>query len=152
MPGRWPTWSACSGRPSGLARGGFGLFVALLAVLLEVLFCITLARFVTAALAGLLRSRRGKDFAAFLVIPIFALYEIFTQVVPKLTAEGKLTPASFAGVDVSMRWIPPGLAAHAIQDASPGTPGTALLRLGAARRRRRRARPGCGSDPSAAAW
>jgi ABC-2 type transport system permease protein len=28
-----------------------------------------------------------------------------------------------------MRWIPPGLAAHAIQDASTGHPGTALLRL-----------------------
>ena len=80
----------------GLARGGLGLFVTVLAVLLEVLFCITLAWFVTAALAGLLRSRRGKDFAAFLIIPIFALYEVFTQVVPKLTAEGKLTPASFA--------------------------------------------------------
>jgi ABC-2 type transport system permease protein len=64
-----------------------------------------------------------------LIIPIFALYEVFTQVVPKLTAEGKLTPASFAGVDVWMRWIPPGLAAHAIQDASNGHPGTALLRL-----------------------
>ncbi len=48
---------------------------------------------------------------------------------PKLTAEGKLTPASFAGIDTWMRWIPPGLAAHAIQDASNGHPGTALLRL-----------------------
>ena len=95
----------------------------------EVLFCITLARFVTTGLAGLLRSRRGKDFAAFLIIPIFALYEFFTQVVPKLTAEGKLTAASFAGVDAWMRWLPPGLAAHAIQDASDGHPGTALLRL-----------------------
>jgi ABC-2 type transport system permease protein len=28
-----------------------------------------------------------------------------------------------------MRWLPPGLAAHAIQDASDGRPGTALLRL-----------------------
>ncbi len=129
--GAWPLANLVGllGVTIGLARGGFGLFIALLAVLLEVLFCITLARFVTAGLAGLLRSRRGKDFAAFLIIPIFALYEVFTQVVPKLTAEGKLTPASFAGVDVWMRWIPPGLAAHAIQDASNGHPGTALLQL-----------------------
>jgi len=49
--------------------------------------------------------------------------------VPKLTAEGALTPARFAGVDAWMRWFPPGLAAHAIQDASTGHPGTALLRL-----------------------
>jgi ABC-2 type transport system permease protein len=129
--GAWPLANLIGllGVTVGLARGGLGLVVALLAVVLEVLFCITLARFVTAGLAGLLRSRRGKDLAAFLILPIFALYEVFAQVVPKLTAEGKLTPASFAGVDVWMRWIPPGLAAHAIQDASTGHPGTALLRL-----------------------
>jgi ABC-2 type transport system permease protein len=129
--GAWPLANLIGllGVTVGLARGGLGLVIALLAVVLEVLFCITLARFVTAGLAGLLRSRRGKDLAAFLILPIFALYEVFTQVVPKLTAEGKLTPASFAGVDVWMRWIPPGLAAHAIQDASTGHPGTALLRL-----------------------
>jgi ABC-2 type transport system permease protein len=129
--GAWPVANLIGllGVTVGLARGALGLFVALLAVLLEVLFCITLARFVTTVLAGLLRSRRGKDLAAFLVIPIFALYEAFTQVVPRLTAEGKLTPASFTGVDVWMRWIPPGLAAHAVQDASHGRPGTAVLRL-----------------------
>ena len=129
--GAWPLANLIGllGAIVGLASGGLGLFVALLAVPLEVLFCITLARFVTAGLAGLLRSRRGKDFAAFLIIPIFALYEVFTQVVPKLTAEGKLTAASFAGVDVWMRWIPPGLAAHAIQDASDGHAGAALLQL-----------------------
>ena len=37
--------------------------------------------------------------------------------------------ASFAGVDAWLRWLPPGLAAHAIQDASDGHPLTALLRL-----------------------
>jgi ABC-2 type transport system permease protein len=94
-----------------------------------VLFCITLARFVTTGMAGLLRSRRGKDLAAFLVIPIFALYEFFTQMVPRAAAEGKLTAASFTAVDSWLRWLPPGLAAHAIQDASSGRPGTALLRL-----------------------
>ena len=36
----------------------------LAAVLLQVLFCITLARLVTTSMAGLLRSRRGKDLAA----------------------------------------------------------------------------------------
>jgi ABC-2 type transport system permease protein len=129
--GAWPLANLIGllGVTVGLARGAGGLVVALLAVLLQVLFSITLARFVTAGLAGLLRSRRGKDLAAFLILPIFALYEVFTQVVPKLTAEGKLTPSSFAGVDAWMRWIPPGLAAHAIQDASTGRPGTALLRL-----------------------
>ena len=30
-----------------------------------------------------------------------------------------------------MRWLPPGLAAHSIQDASDGRPGLAFVRLGA---------------------
>ncbi len=130
--GAWPLANVLGllGVTIGLARGGFGVLVAVLAVLLQVLFCITLARFVTTGLAGMLRSRRGKDFAVLLVIPLFALYEGFIQVVPGLTAEGKLTAASFAGVDRWLRWIPPGLAAHAIQDASDGHPGTALARLG----------------------
>jgi hypothetical protein len=113
----------------GLASGVPGLLIALQAVLLEALFCITLARFVTTGFARLLRSRRGRDLAAFLVIPIFALYEAFTQVVPKLTAEGKLTASSFGGIDAWLRWLPPGLAAHAIQDASDGHVGIALVRL-----------------------
>jgi ABC-2 type transport system permease protein len=129
--GAWPLANVIGllGTTVGLARGAFGLLIALIAVLLQVLFCITLARYVTTALAGLLRSRRGRDFAAFLIIPIFILYEIFTQVVPKAAASGKLTPSSFAGVDRWLRWLPPGLAAHAIQDASDGHPGTALLRV-----------------------
>jgi ABC-2 type transport system permease protein len=130
--GAWPVANVIGllGVTMGLASGGFSVFVAVLAVLMQVAFCITLARFVTTALARMLRSRRGKDFAVLLILPIFALYEGFVQVVPRLTAEGKLTAASFAGVDTWLRWIPPGLAAHAIQDASDGHPGTALARLG----------------------
>ena len=129
--GAWPaaTLIGLLGVTIGLARGALGVLIALVAVLLQVLFCITLARFVTTALAGMLRSRRGKDFAALLIIPIFAAYEGFIQIVPKLTGEGALTAASFGGVDHWLRWTPPGLAVHAIRDASTGHPGTALLRL-----------------------
>ncbi|MGE5132987.1 MAG: hypothetical protein ACM32E_08775 [Gemmatimonadota bacterium] len=129
--GAWPAANLLGllGVTVGLAHGAFGLLIALVAVPLEVLFCITLARFVTTSLARLLRSRRGKDLAVLLVLPIFALYEFFTLAAPKLITQGKLTPASFAGVDAWMRWTPPGLAAHAIQDASSGHPTAALLRL-----------------------
>jgi ABC-2 type transport system permease protein len=129
--GAWPaaTLIGLLGVTIGLARGALGVLIALLAVLLQVLFCITLARFVTTGLAGMLRSRRGKDFAALLIIPIFAAYEGFIQIVPKLAGEGALTAASFGGVDHWLRWTPPGLAVHAIRDASTGHPGTALLRL-----------------------
>ena len=129
--GAWPMANLLGllGVTVGLASGAFGFLVALAAVVLELLFCITLARFVTTSLARMLRSRRGGDFAVFLIIPIFALYEAFVQVVPRLTAEGRLTTSSFGGVDSWLRWLPPGMAAHAIQDASTGHPGAALLRL-----------------------
>jgi ABC-2 type transport system permease protein len=129
--GAWPaaTLLGLLGVTVGLARGVLGVLVALVAVPLYVLFCITMARFVTTSLAGMLRSRRGKDFAALLIIPIFAVYEGFIQIVPKLASEGALTASSFGGVDRWLRWTPPGLAVHAIWDASSGRPGTALLRL-----------------------
>jgi ABC-2 type transport system permease protein len=129
--GAWPAANVIGllGVTIGLARGALGELVAVVAVLLQVLFSIALARFVITGMAGVLRSRRGKDFAVFLFIPIVACYELFTQVVPRLAASGQLTTASFSGVDPWLRWLPPGLAAHAIWDASHGRPGTALLRL-----------------------
>jgi ABC-2 type transport system permease protein len=129
--GAWPLANVVGllGVTIGLAHGVPGELAAVLAVLLQVLFCITLARLVTTAMAGLLRSRRGRDLAVFLVIPIFALYEAFAQVVPRMAAEGKITAETFAGIDKWLRWLPPGLAAHAIQDASAGHTGAALLRL-----------------------
>jgi ABC-2 type transport system permease protein len=129
--GAWPVANVLGllGTTVGLASGALGVLTAVIAVLLQVAFCIALARFVTTTMAALLRSRRGKDLAAFLVIPLFALYELFTQVLPKAVADGKITASSFGGVDTWLRWLPPGLAAHAIQDASHGRPGIALLRL-----------------------
>ena len=112
--GAWPLANLLGllGVTTGLASGAFGILVAVVAVLLQVLFCITLARFVITAMAGLLRSRRGRDLAVLLVIPIFALYEAFAQVVPRAAAEGKITAETFAGIDKWLRWLPPGLAAH----------------------------------------
>ncbi len=128
--GVWPLANVLGllGVTVGLARGA-GLLVAAAAVLLQVLFCITLARFVTTSLARLLRSRRGKDLAAFLLLPVFALYQVITQVVPRMAFEGRLRPLSFAGLDRWLRWLPPGLAAHAVQFASAGRTGAALLCL-----------------------
>jgi ABC-2 type transport system permease protein len=131
--GFWPIANVIGllGVTVGLASGAFGVIVAVVAVLLQVLFCIALSRFVTTSLAGLLRSRRGRDLAAFAIIPLFALYEFFTQAIPKAVSDGTITAASFTGFDSWMRWLPPGLAAHAISDASDGRPGMAFARLGA---------------------
>jgi ABC-2 type transport system permease protein len=129
--GAWPLANLIGelGITVGLAHGALAVLIAVIAALLQVLFCITLARLVTTALAGLMRSRRGRDLAVLAIIPLFALYEVFAQVVPKAVGRHELTAASFAGVDRWLRWLPPGLAAHAVQDASTGHTGTAALRL-----------------------
>jgi ABC-2 type transport system permease protein len=131
LAGAWPVANVVGllGVTVGLARGGLGELFAVLAVLLQVLFCVTLARLVTTTMARILRSRRGRDFAAFLIIPIFALYEFFAQVVPRLVATGALHASIFDSFDAWMRWLPPGMAAHAILDASTGRAGVAVLRL-----------------------
>ena len=140
--GAWPLANVIGlmGVTVGLARGAAGVIVAVLAVLLQVLFCITLARFVITALARLLRSRRGRDLAALLVLPIFALYEFFIQVVPNAATQHRLGAASFAGIDRWIRWIPPGLAAHAIKDALQRAPRRGAAAPGPPRRRHRRPR------------
>ncbi len=131
VTGVWPLANLIGelGITVGLAHGGLAVVTAVVATVLQVLFCITLARWVTTALAGLLRSRRGRDLAALAIIPIFGLYETFAQVVPKAIGQHHLTAASFAGVDAWLRWLPPGLAAHAVRDASTGHAGLAVARL-----------------------
>jgi ABC-2 type transport system permease protein len=129
--GAWPAANVLGllGVTVGLARG-VGLLVAFIAVVLQVLFCIVLARFVITSMARMLRSRRGKDLAVFLIVPVFAIFEFLIQVIPRAVSSGGLSPASFSGVDSWLRWLPPGLAAHAIQDASTGHIGDAMARLG----------------------
>jgi ABC-2 type transport system permease protein len=129
--GAWPLANLIGelGITVGLAHGALAVLIAVIAALLQVAFCLTLARLITTALAGLMRSRRGRDLAALAIIPIFALYEVFAQVLPRDIGHHELTAASFASVDGWLRWLPPGLAAHAVQDASTGHAGTAVLRL-----------------------
>jgi len=129
--GAWPLANLIGelGITVGLAHGALAVLIAVIAALLQVAFCLTLARLVTTALAGLMRSRRGRDLAALAIIPIFVLYEVFAQVLPRAIGHHELTAASFAEVDSWLRWLPPGLAAHAVQDASTGHAGTAVLRL-----------------------
>ena len=129
--GAWPLANLIGalGTTVGLAHGALAVLIAVIAAVAQVAFCVVLARLVTTTLAGLMRSRRGRDLAALAIIPIFALYEVFIQVLPKAIGKHELTAASFAGVDRWLRWLPPGLAAHAVQDASAGHAGTAVLRL-----------------------
>jgi ABC-2 type transport system permease protein len=125
--GAWPVANVLGllGVTIGLARGASGVLFALVAVVLQVLFCIVLSRCAITSMARLLRSRRGKDLAIFLIVPVFAAFEFLIQVL----AAGGLNPAGFASIDSWLRWLPPGLAAHAIANASTGHLGDAVARL-----------------------
>ena len=142
--------SAAGAWPLANLVGLLGVLAAVVAVPLQVLFCIVLARFVTTGMAGLLRSRRGKDLAAFLVIPIFALYEFFTQVVPRVAAQGKFSASSFTGVD---SWLRCRLAWRRTRSGTLPT-GTPVLPWRAWRcwPRSSPGSAGCGHGRSAAPW
>ena len=140
--GAWPAANVIGllGVTIGLARGGPGELVAVVAVLLQVLFSIVLARFVITGLAGVLRSRRGKDFAVFLFIPIVACYELFTQVVPQAGRQRSADRGQLRG----------HRPVAALAAARPGR-ARDLGRLA----RAGRARPCCGwpcSRPSSSRW
>src|SRR5262249_60914875 len=69
--GAWPLANLVGllGVTVGLARGALGVLVAVIAVVLQVLFCITLARWVTTSMARMRRSRRGDGTRAVRGVP-----------------------------------------------------------------------------------
>jgi ABC-2 type transport system permease protein len=122
--GAWPLANLIGelGITVGLAHGALAVVIAVVATVLQVLFCIALARCVTTALAGLLRSRRGRDLAALAIIPIFGLYETFAQVVPKAIGQHQLTAASLAGSTPGSAGCRRGWPRMPSRTPPPGTP------------------------------
>lgn len=107
----------------------------LLSAGLVYLLCIVMARSVTTALSGVLRSRRGRD-AALVVVALVGLaplgFNLWMQ-----RAVGDMTnetdPArAFDRLATVAQWSPTGMAAAAPFDAAAGNWGTAVLRLSAA--------------------
>ncbi|MFC4531474.1 hypothetical protein [Sphaerisporangium dianthi] len=118
VTGPWPlaTLFTLLGAVVGLARGVSGVLIGLVAVVLQLAFCLVASRAVTTALSRVLRTRRGRDLLA-----VGAVFVILLTQVPNLLlnrgigAAPRELLASLAGV---VRWGPPAMAAHAIADGS----------------------------------
>ncbi len=111
----------------GLTGGPGSIAVGVVAIVLELGLCLALSRAVTSALAGLLRSRRGRD----LSVVVGALLAVSVQVA-NLTLQRVLrstSPASILSVARELRWTPPGLAAAAVGAARTGRYSAALAEL-----------------------
>ncbi|MER6534896.1 transporter [Streptomyces sp900105755] len=110
-----------------VAHGAAGYGVAVVAVVLALLVCVTLARTVATANVRLLSSRKGRDLAVLsgLVIAVGAQLVNFGAQSIGSAGLGRLAPVA----DV-VRWLPPASAIGAVHAASEGSYGTAVLQLG----------------------
>ncbi|WP_441245625.1 transporter [Kitasatospora sp. McL0602] len=113
------------------ADGGVSALVAVLAVPLTAVTCVTLSRAVAAGNARLLSSRRGKDFAIFGGL----LFAVLIQVA-NLTSQsvfghhgGRLDLSPLKPFAAVLRWLPPVSAVDAVRSAGDGSYGAAAGQL-----------------------
>ncbi len=104
-----------------------GEALSIVAVLVEFLMCVTVARTASTGLARMLRSRRLRD-VALVMVSLLAIAAGFIGQLPRLLGE---TAASRGAVVLARfaRWWPPGMAGHAVVDAANGRVVVALLEL-----------------------
>jgi ABC-2 type transport system permease protein len=124
------TFVVLLGAVAATANGPGSLAVGLGAVALELALCVTASRALATAFSGLLRSRRGRDLSvvagALLTFAVIGANVAFQESL----LGGGLDPGVHAVARV-VRWAPPGLLAHAIDDAARGSYPVALLELAA---------------------
>ncbi|WP_432080917.1 transporter [Streptomyces sp. WAC 04229] len=128
LVGIGPLFTLCmfAGSVAAVAHGGAAYAVGVVAAVLALLVCVTLARAVAAANVRLLTSRKGRDLAVLsgLVVAVGAQLVNFGAQRLGSSGLGQLDPAA----DV-LRWVPPASAIGAMDAASDGAYGTALAQL-----------------------
>ncbi|WNF28773.1 transporter [Streptomyces sp. C11-1] len=129
MIGVGPLFTLClvTGSVLALARGAVGVVFAVLAVPLTMLLCVALSRAVATANVRLLNSRKGRDLAVLSGLVIAVGIQFVNFGAQRLGQSGGLSalePA--AGV---VRWLPGASAIGAVDSASDGSPGIAVLQL-----------------------
>ncbi len=116
---------------------GFSLPIVLIAVFLCYLLMVLTSQTIINALGGVLRSRRFRDISmivgAFFGMGCWLISSSFQGVFENLFDAGPGDPEQFLAtwqpLDL-MKWLPPGAAAKAIEQASIGAWGGSLLWLG----------------------
>lgn len=114
--GVWPAASliVLSGAIVGLSRSAGGVVIGIVAVLLQFALCLVTSRLITTALSGALRTRRGRD-----VLAVAAIFVVVLAQLPNLIINrgvGADPGAVVHGLAGALRWVPSGMAAHAIAD------------------------------------
>lgn len=105
--------------------------ITVVALVVAYAHTVALSQLTLSALVGMLRSRRYRDLSIVVVAVAVSLCSIGSQVV--FHSFGGVSLAGVAGLrlDTYLRWIPPGMAARAIQRASAGDIPHALAWLAA---------------------
>lgn len=129
LVGVGPVFALCLlvGSVLAVAHGAAAVVVGVIAVPLALLICVALARSVTTANVRLLTSRKGRDLAVLsgLVIAVGMQFVNFgAQRIGEAGGLSSLEPA--AGV---VRWLPAASAIGAVDSASGGAYGEAVLQL-----------------------
>lgn len=129
MIGIGPLFTLClvAGSVLALAHGAAGIVFAVLAVPLTMLLCVALSRAVATANVRLLNSRKGRDLAVLSGLVIAVGIQFVNFGAQRLGQSGGLSaldPA--AGV---VRWLPGASAVGAVETASDGSYGVAVLQV-----------------------
>ncbi len=125
------TLLACLGLPLGVGRdaGVLAAAVALPAVALQLVLCVSVSRLAAVLLSGLLRSRRGRDLGVAVAAVLAVSPQLLSPVVQRLAGPGDDGSDLLARLAAPLRLLPPGLLATAPGLVRDGRTGTALLRL-----------------------
>ncbi|MEU3184502.1 transporter [Streptomyces sp. NPDC006923] len=129
LVGFGPLFTLCllAGSAVATAYGAAAVIVAVIAVPLVLLVCVALARAVATANVRLLSSRRGRDLAVLSGLVVAVGVQVVNFGVQRLGVSGGL--AELEPVAKVVRWLPPASAIGAVESASEGAYGRAVLQL-----------------------
>ena len=123
-PGTLITAAVMAGAVVGLADGGIGVAVLVVAAVLQVLICVALARALTTFLGGALRSRKGRDIRFVAVFAIILLPQLVRFALPgRIGADDLRRLADAAGM-IPLLWP-----TRAMTNVNEARPVSALILL-----------------------
>nr|WP_030042488.1 hypothetical protein [Streptomyces resistomycificus] len=128
LVGIGPLFTLCvlAGSVVAVAHGGVAYVVAVVGVVLALLVCVALARAVAAANLRLLTSRKGRDLAVLSGLLIAVGAQVVNFGAQRLGSGGL---GQLDGPADVLRWVPPASAIGAVDSASEGSYGVAVLQL-----------------------
>ncbi|MFB6714876.1 transporter [Streptomyces sp. NPDC056237] len=129
LVGIGPLFTLClaAGSVFAVARGAGGAVFAVVAAPLTLVLCVALTRAVATANTRLLTSRKGRDLAVLSGLVIAVGFQVVNFGAQRLGQAGGLSALEPAA-DV-VRWLPPASAIGAVDSASQGSYGRAVVQL-----------------------